>query len=65
MRRGERIALYDWVDENKNKSGKEKIVTCTQMDYQTIRAQLAKRPYADYEIVENNRDTKTLRVFIL
>ena len=67
MLKSERIALYEWVEKNKNKKGKEypKTLDCTQCDYIAIRQKLRKFfQYADYEIVENNRDQKYLKVFI-
>ena len=67
MLKSERIALYEWVEKNENKKGKEhpKTLDCTQCDYIAIRQKLRKFfPYADYEIVENNRDQKYLKVFI-
>lgn len=67
MLKSERIALYEWVEKNENKKGKEypKALDCTQCDYIAIRQKLRKFfPYADYEIVENNRDQKYLKVFI-
>lgn len=67
MLKSERIALYEWVEKNENNKGKEypKTLDCTQCDYIAIRQKLRKFfPYADYEIVENNRDQKYLKVFI-
>ena len=67
MLKSERIALYEWVEKNEDKKGKEypKTLDCTQCDYIAIRQKLRKFfPYADYEIVENNRDQKYLKVFI-
>lgn len=67
MLKSERIALYEWVEKNENKKGKEypKTLDCTQCDYIAIRQKLRKFfPYADYEIIENNRDQKYLKVFI-
>lgn len=67
MLKSERIALYEWVEKNENKKGKEypKTLDCTQCDFIAIRQKLRKFfPYADYEIVENNRDQKYLKVFI-
>ena len=67
MLKSERIALYEWVEKNENKKGKEypKTLDCTQCDYIAIRQKLRKcYPYANYEIVENNRDQKYLKVFI-
>lgn len=67
MLKSDRIALYEWVEKNENKKGKEypKTLDCTQCDYIAIRQKLRKFfPYADYEIVENNRDQKYLKVFI-
>lgn len=67
MEKSERIKLYEWVRKNENNKGKEypKILDCTQCDYIAIRQKLRKSfPYADYEIVENNRDQKYLKVFI-
>ena len=67
MLKSERIALYEWVEKNENKKGKEypKTLDCTQCDYIAIRQKLRKFfPYADYAIVENNRDQKYLKVFI-
>ena len=67
MLKSERIALYEWVEKNENKKGKEypNTLDCTQCDYIAIRQKLRKFfPYADYEIVENNRDQKYLKVFI-
>ena len=67
MLKSQRIALYEWVEKNENKKGKEypKTLDCTQCDYIAIRQKLRKFfPYADYEIVENNRDQKYLKVFI-
>ena len=55
MLKSERIALYEWVEKNENKKGKEypKTLDCTQCDYIAIRQKLRKFfPYADYEIVE-------------
>ena len=54
MLKSERIALYEWVEKNENKKGKEypKTLDCTQCDYIAIRQKLRKFfPYADYEIV--------------
>jgi hypothetical protein len=67
MLKSERIALYEWVEKNENKKGKEypKTLDCTQCDYIAIRQKLRKFfPYSDYEIIENNRDQKYLKVFI-
>lgn len=67
MKKSERIAVYEWVEENKDSKGTEypALLDCTQCDYITIRQKLRQDyPYADYTIVENNRDQKYLKVFI-
>ena len=67
MLKSERIKLYEWVRKNESNKGKEypKILDCTQCDYVAITQKLRKEMrYAGYEIVENNRDQKYLKVFI-
>jgi hypothetical protein len=67
LKKSERIAVYEWVEEHKDDKGLEYpiVLDCTHCDYVTIRQKLRKYyPYADYEIVENNRDQKYVKVFI-
>lgn len=66
LKKSERIMIYEWVEENQNNNGAEyPVFECSHCDYVAIRARLRKLyTYADYTIVENNRDTKTLKVFI-
>lgn len=65
MKKSERLALYEWCEKNKNKSGVEKVFSCTATDYVAIRTRIHNGyPYAGYEIVENNRDTKKVRIYI-
>lgn len=66
MLNSQRLALYEWVDANKEKKGKTKTIICNQMDYNTIRAQIAKREYAMYELLNtSSRDRKKIKVTII
>lgn len=66
LKKSDRIKIYEWVEENQHNSGAvHPLIECSHCDYVAIRARLRKlHPYADYEIVVNNRDEKTLKIFI-
>ena len=67
MEKSERIKIYEWVEKNQGNNGTAypTLVECTHCDYVAIGARLRKKyPYAGYEIVVNNRENKTLKIFI-